>query len=196
MNKKSVLAGRARFDNEDAKGVVIFLQEGEDAAPLHRGWRREQLADLISKKKPIKMALTEELNVHPNKPASMADMLAYAEKIKRLSDETGIEAQLFMSGYTLYGQMAWERKATEMEEIAAKAYIRDHADQPKAIKKYGARIYAEAPAPVDPFAQPVWDAPVPNEIRAGGVRIQQIDGDWIAVDEEVPNNIGVQIQNG
>lgn len=139
MSQTNALVGRARFDNEDAKGVVIFLQEGDGQGfgPSHRGWTRHDLATKVLSGKPLPMVLTEALRP-TKKVLTFADFQAFNDKLVRLKTEVELEPELYFAGYSMEAEFRWNRPVTELEVVAAKAYMRDRGELPIKKSKYAA----------------------------------------------------------
>lgn len=136
MNKTNVQQARARFDELDAEGVVTFLQEqegGDGDNPFHRGYRRHTLAQLISMKKPIPMTLVVDVKANEGR-FTAEQLLEFATDVMNKQKELEIEPIIYSAnpvGDMLEAQFKWERSHTEIEEVAAKAYLRDNPTSKK-----------------------------------------------------------------
>lgn len=156
MSQTNVQVGRARFDNADAKGVVIFLQEGDGQGfgPAHRGWSRHDLATKVLSGKPLPMVLTESL-IPTKKQLAFADFQAFTDKLVRLKAEVELEPELWFAGYSVEAEFRWTRPVTELEVVAAKAYMRDREDLPIKKQKYAAPRLEPEPVRYDEWQDPL-----------------------------------------
>lgn len=163
MSQTNALVGRARFDNEDAKGVVRFLQQrdGEGFYPLHRGWNQNDLASKVLSEKPLKMVLSESF-VHPkdHKLVTVEELQAFTDKVTRLKGELDLEPKLYFAGYSIEADFEWTRPITELEVVAAKAYVRDRGELPIKKQKYAAPRLEPEPARWDEWQDPLAETTV------------------------------------
>lgn len=139
MNKMSAQQARARFDELDAEGVVTFLQEPEshdDPRPFHRGYRRHTLAELIINKKPIPMTLVVDIKAQDGRYNPEA-LHSFAMEVMAKKEELGMDPIVYPGdeGYFLEATFKWERQSTDIEEVAAKAFIRDNPGYANKAKK-------------------------------------------------------------
>lgn len=199
MTEKNVLTGRARFDKDDAQVVVLFLQQ-EPTGNDHRGYDQHELAGMIVKKNKVHMALTEQCNANAlnNKTSGWADLEAFVTKVSRLSAETGIKPEMEYYGGLIHAVLKWDRDATDMEQVAAKAFLRDHDEDNRRYKsksKYNQILrdintaFAD-PAPYD--STPSWEeasnslsATAARVSASGAGRYNNQRGTWITLDEVV-----------
>lgn len=145
MTQMSAQQARALFDDEDAEQVVMFLQ-GEDepgVLAIHRGYNRRNLAQMILDKTPIPMILVKEIpgwkpeynNMDDNAIAAdrFASFLEVADYVRERSAQLGIVPKMVADNpdEMTHFEFKWTREATEMEQVAAKAYMRDNPHEKK-----------------------------------------------------------------